>query len=191
MWRHTVVPNGLGFVFGSRLADCDWLRNLFKKDSFSILFDKAICAITAKQQNCQFLVPKGNVQNKAARFALKTFVTALTNLFPSVDTNTLLSWTVPFRTKDTSNNVLISLCLFKESKKNPLVIPQKNERLCLIFKRNIAQMTSGRPLEAFIVASAARLKCFFFCLQILSEHIVFGWYTFSISWNCYGRSHNQ
>ena len=35
---------------------------------------EAMCSITTKQHNCRFLVPKRNIQNVAAGFALSTVV---------------------------------------------------------------------------------------------------------------------
>ena len=46
--------------------------------------------MTAKQNNCQFLVLKRNIQNVAARSAWQTFVTAFIINFPCMDKETLL-----------------------------------------------------------------------------------------------------
>ena len=51
------------------------------------LSGKAMCTVTAKQHNCQCLVPKRNIQNVAASFALFTVIK--TSRFIGWNVNTL------------------------------------------------------------------------------------------------------
>ena len=65
------------FGSGSDVLRCDWRKNFFKNgDGFSAtrLSCKTMCAVTAKQQNCRFLVHERNIRNVAAGFALFTVV---------------------------------------------------------------------------------------------------------------------
>ena len=53
---------------------------------------KAMCSVTAKQHNCQFLVPKRKIQNVTAGFAL----------FTVVETSRFIGWKV--------NTLFVSTC---------------------------------------------------------------------------------
>ena len=63
---------------------------LFRSRGSSFL--EKMCSITAKQLNCRFLVPKRNIENVAAGFAL----------FTSVETSQIIGWNV--------NTLFISTC---------------------------------------------------------------------------------
>ena len=73
------------------MAECDGRRKPFIKREFFFfvattrLFDETKCVITTKQHECRFLVLKTNIQNVAARFALKTFGTAFIIVFLGKD----------------------------------------------------------------------------------------------------------
>ena len=97
--RHIHAINGMTFAFFgtcSHVIDCDWRKNFFKKEIvfhfvvMTCLSDKAIRAITAKQHIRRYLVLERNIQNLAARLALKTFLTAFIILFPCMDIDKLL-----------------------------------------------------------------------------------------------------
>ena len=101
--------NGMivGFSGTSKdVADCDWLRNFFRKGDNHIFRSHdpflqnniTICRITAKKHNCRFLTLERNIQIVAARFALQTLVTAFTILFPCMDRDTPFFATIAART---------------------------------------------------------------------------------------------
>ena len=68
-------------------------------------------------------------------------------------------------------------CVFKIT--NPLAKLQENP-ISLLFKENIPHLAHGLALRTFIVASDERLKSLF-VRQSIAERIVFGQYTFPIS----------
>ena len=70
-------------------------------------FRKAMCASTAQQNMCWFLLRKKEIQDVAARFALQTFLTAFITLFPCMDIDTRVSRTLPVRTINMTNKIWI------------------------------------------------------------------------------------
>ena len=133
-------------------------------------FDKAICTITPKQHKCTVSFLKRKIQNVAARFAVKIFVTASIILFACMDIDTLLIGTIRFKTVDICNNILNwFLCLFKNI--NPLVTIQE-KRNCLFFNGNIARLTRGHALTILIIASVKRVKSLFVHVKFLRTHYI-------------------
>ena len=103
--RHDYAINGKISAFvasGTGVLDRDWRKKKLQKwrlflhfDVTTRLFDNAIGTITTKEHMFQFLVLKRNVQNVAAHFAFKTFVTVFIILSPRLDKDTLLSGAKP------------------------------------------------------------------------------------------------
>ena len=62
------------------MLGCDWRRQILKPGDGFFFVDtnrlsrKTMCTVSAKQQNCRFLILKSNIQNVAAGFALFTVV---------------------------------------------------------------------------------------------------------------------
>ena len=78
--RHDYTINEITSTFfgsGSDVLGWDWRRNFFENgDDFFVvttrLSCKTMCAVTAKQHNCRFLVLKRNIRKVTAGFALFT-----------------------------------------------------------------------------------------------------------------------
>ena len=75
------------------------------------------------------------------------------------------------RTIDISNNILNCFwALFKNV--NPLT--NRQEKICLILKRNIAHLAHRPTLRTLIIASCQEIEKSFLCRQSLPKHFVFG-----------------
>ena len=95
--RHDYAINGKTSAFfgsGSDVLGCEWRRNFIPKgDGFSfsqsrlVPLAKKMCTITAKQNNCRFLVHKRNIQNVAAGFGLFTVKKIIVPLLVEIKTH--------------------------------------------------------------------------------------------------------
>ena len=143
-------------------TDTFWKRKWFSILVNTIrLFDKAFCALTAKQHICWFLGLNKKILNVEAHFARNLFVTAFILLLAYMDIDTLLSWKIfPGKIDITKNILNWFLCFFKN--KNVLVTEQE-KGICLFFRRTILDLIGGIALKNFSRFCPEILKTFCAC----------------------------
>ena len=113
---------------------------------------------------------KKNNQNVPARFALQTFGTAFIILFPPTDKDKLLSGTVPSRTKESLNNILIwFLCLFRNK---ILLVTLHGKTKFFVPQREYCALDAWTSLEDFDSRICQDLWKFFVQLKCTRAHCV-------------------